>query len=124
MFACHRQVQLREMDSTSGHLPASLCLIMQQLGDVPIRVGMEPVSLDLAEGLCNTLPNILAAIERHNPSTPGNQVNKAFERSLDSIQVRINVSMIKFHMRQNRRIRKVMQKLRSLVEERRVVLIA
>src|ERR1700721_1677365 len=124
MLARHRQAHPREQLATTGHLPASPCLVMPKIGDVPIRVGMEPISLNLAESLCNTLSNILATIERYNPPTPGNKVHKAFERSLDSIEVGINVSMIKFHMRQNRSIREIVQKLRPLVEERRIVLIA
>ena len=85
---------------------------------------MKAVALHRTEGSLHTLGDILAAVPGNNPSTARNQIHQSFERKLNGIEVAINIRMVEFNRGENHGIRKVMKKFRSLVEERRVILIA
>src|SRR5208337_3047884 len=52
------------------------------------------------------------------------QIHQSFEGGLHSIQVLVNIGVVELDGCQDRGIRKVVQKLRSFVEKRRIVLVA
>src|SRR6185437_9596688 len=68
--------------------------------------------------------HVLAAVERDNYAATRHQIYKALECRLHCIQISVNIGVIELHVRQDQRIREVMQKFRPLVEKRCVVLIA
>src|SRR5205823_5120619 len=72
----------------------------------------------------HALFDVLATIECHYDAAPRHQIHQALKCGFHRVQVFIDVGMVEFHVRQQERCRHVMQKLRSLVEECGVVLIA
>ena len=97
---------------------------MPQIRQPPMRIRLKSVPLHRAERPRHALAHVLAAVERHQPPAPRNQVHQPLERRLHRRQVRVDVRVVELHMGQDRRVGKVVQELRPLVEERRVVLVA
>src|SRR3984885_7230673 len=96
---------------------------MTKIRSAPMRLFTESIPLHRTKRPRNAFANVLASIEGNDASAPRNQIYKPFERSLYGRKVSVDIGVIKLHMRQNRRIGKVVQELRSLIEERCIVLI-
>ena len=64
------------------------------------------------------------AVESDDPSAARNQIHEALERGLDGIEIFVDIGMIELDGGEDDRVGKVMQELRSLVEESGVVLVA
>src|ERR1700679_3546607 len=97
---------------------------MLKVRHTPIRVSRKTIPLDRAKRLSHTLPNILAAIKSNNASTPRNKIDETLESSLHSRKIGVDIRVIEFDVRKNKRVRKVVQKLRPLVEKCGVILVA
>src|SRR5215469_9863906 len=63
-------------------------------------------------------------VKRDNLASAGNQIHQPLERRLHRIDILVDVGMIEFDRGKDHRIRKIVQELRSLVEESGVVFIA
>ena len=105
--------------------------IKVQVRDLPVRPGSGSVSFHRAKGFRQTALQAWAfgglpdgAIEGNDASAARDQVHQALECRLDGIEVFVDVGMIEFDRGENDGVRKVVQELRSLVEEGGVVLVA
>src|SRR5580704_2195134 len=95
-----------------------------QVGNSPGCIRTRAVSLHRTQCAGERMLETVSAVEGDNAASPRHKIYQALECGFDGIEVFINIGVIKFHRRQDHGIRKVMQKLRPLVEESRIVFIA
>ena len=102
-----------------------------QVGDLPVRARAGAVALDGAERLGQTALQAWAfcrlageAIEGYDASAARNQIHQAFECGLDGVEIFVDVGVIELDRSQNDRVGKIVQELRSFVEESGVVFVA
>ena len=99
-------------------------VFVAQIADAPVALSAESVALDAAERALHTFGNVRAAVEGHNEAAARHEIHEALECSLDGIEIGINIGVVEFDVREDQRVRKVVQKLGALVEEGGVVLVA
>ena len=74
--------------------------------------------------MLHALCHVCVPIVSNNRSAAWDQVDEALECRLHRGEIGVNVRVVKLHVRQDKRVGKVVQKLWALVEERRVVFVA
>src|SRR5581483_5021940 len=104
--------------------PAGTLWLQAQIHDAPIRARARSVPLHAAERPLYAALNALAGIEGHQSPPSRHQVYQALECRLYRVQVFVDVRVIELHRAANDGIRKVVQELRSFVEEGGIVFIA
>ncbi len=124
VFAGHRKRKPSKVNTAAQQSPTRARAFLPHLNSVPIRIGIKSISFHPAKRLRRTLRNVRTAIKSHQSTSSRNQVHHPLERCLHSLQVRIDIGMVKLHVGQNCRVRKVVQKLRPFIEEGRVVFVA
>src|SRR5208282_4552859 len=90
----------------------------------PARTIGSAITFDGAECFLQTAANAFSAIKTDNLSASRNQVHQPFESRLHRVQILVDIGVVEFHRGENHGIRKVVQKLRALIEECCVVLVA
>src|SRR5260370_39458336 len=88
-----------------------------------MQTNNKPIPLHRTKRLHTTPADILAPVKSYNASPPWNKIDQAFEGSLHSRKIGINIGMIELNMRKDQGVGKVVQELGPLVEERSIVLI-
>ena len=131
VFARQRELKIHPGSTVVQHGPRSASRRQFQVSDSPVRVPPCAIALHGAKRLAQAALEADAftgavrhSIESHNPSPTRNQIYQTLERGLDSIEILVNIGVIELHRSQDHCLRKVMQKLWSLVEQRRIVLVA
>ena len=97
---------------------------MAQILEAPVGIGGEAVALHAAEGARHAFGHIGAAVVGHDEAAARNQVHEPLECGLHRFEIGVDVGVIELHVGEDQRVGKVVQELRSLVEEGRVVLVA
>ncbi len=85
---------------------------------------MKAVALHRTEGSLHAFADVLAAVPGDDSPAARNQIDQALEGKLHRFQIAIDIGVVELNRGEDHRVGKVMQKLRSLVEESRVVFIA
>ena len=57
------------------------------------------------------------SVKGDDASSPGDKIHQALKCSLHCVQIFVDIGVVEFHGGQDGRVRKVVQELRSLVEE-------
>src|SRR4029077_17109240 len=71
-----------------------------------------------------TTVEALSLVKGHDSSPQRNQVHQPLEGRFNGIEVFVDIGVVEFHRAQNGGVREIVQKLRPLVKERRIVFIA
>jgi len=124
MLTRHLHRQIGPQRPLAPDLPASLTVLIAQIADLPVGGGAEAVALHATEGLLQALRDVLAGVVGHDAPTARDKIHQPLEGNLHRVQIGIDVGVIKLDVSQDQRIGKVVQELRSLVEEGGVVLVA
>ena len=124
MLAGHRQRQLRKRSARSQQRPLGRRPLVPKTRQLPHGALLKTVPLHRAEGSRDTLCHSIAAIVSHQPPAPRNQVDEPHEGGFHGTYVGINIGVIELHVRQDRAGRKIVQELRTLIEESCVVLVS
>ncbi len=95
-----------------------------EAGETPVGFGGEAVTLDGAEGLCDALGDVGAAVEGYDASAAGYEVDEAFEGGFDGGEVGVDVSVVELDVGEDGGVGEVVEELGAFIEECRVVLIA
>ena len=88
------------------------------------RFRAEAVALHAAKCFADALGHVFAAIEGNKQTAPRHEIDEALECDFNGFEVSVNVGVIELDVREDQRIRKVMLKLRSLIEEGSIVFVA
>src|SRR6185437_488473 len=124
VLAGHRQPQACELLPTTQQLPARRCALLAKIHGVPVRIFEEAVALDLAEGSPAALCHVFARVERDETAAARDEIDHALECSLHGFEIGVDVGVVELDMREDCRVRKIMQELWPLVEEGGVILVA
>src|SRR5579872_1577309 len=92
--------------------------------DSPACICAGTISLHRTERARQTTLDALARIECNDAATARHQIHQSLERGFYGVEIFINIGVIKLNRRQDDRVGEIVQKLRTLIEESRVVLIA
>src|SRR6202521_2773773 len=96
--------------------------------DFPTRGIRSTVKLDRTESFLQTaieaFTRDIARIKGDNPSTSLHEIHEPLERRFHCVEIFVDIRVIEFNRSKNQRIRKVVQKLRTLIEECGVILVA
>src|SRR3979411_855254 len=95
-----------------------------QISDSPGCLRGGTISLHRTKGAGKATLDALAGVEGDDASATRHQIHQSLESRFYSVEIFIDIGVIKFNRSQDYRVGKVMQELRPLVEESRVVLIA
>src|SRR5579864_1121225 len=95
-----------------------------EIGDLPRRAFLHPVTLDWTERSSEALIDIGISVVGNDFASPGNQVHQSLESRLHRVQVGINIGVVKLNGRKNHGLGEIVQKLRAFVEEGGIVFVA
>ena len=105
-------------------LPVHPAVLIAKIADAPLGGLAEAVALDAAESAADAIGYVFAPVVRDNKAAARDEVDESFEGGLDLIQIAINVGVVELDVRKDERVRKVVEKLGTLVEESGVVFVA
>jgi len=124
VLAGEAHLQLRPQCARAPNLPARQAALVAQVPDAPLCALAESVTLDAAQRVLHAFAHVRVAVKGHNQAPARHQVHQPLEGRLHCFQIRVNVGVVELHVGQNQRVGKIMQELRSLVEEGRIVFVA
>src|SRR5271169_5115919 len=124
VLTCQAILELCPRGSIAHDDPRGAPGFEMQVGDSPRCIGAGTISLHRAERASKTTLEAVSGIESDDAAAARHEVHQALEGGFHSVEVLVNISVIKFNRRQDDGVRKVVQELWTLVEERSIVLIA
>src|SRR5260370_25755291 len=128
VFATQRKFEIRPRFSIAQHRPGSSIFAQPNLCDLPDRAIRSTVTLNWKEGFLDTVVETftrgIARIKCNNPPASRNQVHQSLEGRFDRVEIFIDIRVVEFDRSKNQGIRKVVQKLWTLIEECGVILVA
>src|SRR6201998_2163060 len=116
--------KLRPQLAVVPYFPSRQSVGMTQIANLPSGFRIESITFYTAKGVTDTLSHVVAAFKGNKQAATWHKIYQAFERHLHRFEIGIDVRMIKIDMREDHRIREVVQELWPLVEEGCVVFIS
>src|SRR5207302_4489331 len=95
-----------------------------QISNAPSGFRAGAIALHRTERLTHTVLDALAMFESHNAPPTRHQVYQSPECDLYSLQILVDIGVIKFDRGENDRIWKVVQEFRDFIKESGIVLVA
>src|ERR1700730_13238241 len=124
VFASQRKLKLRPGFSVLQDRPSSAIGFQLQICDPPCCVVRSSITLHGTKSLRKRALDAVAGIEGDDASAARDEIHETLERSLNRIEVLINICVIEFDRRQDDGVRKIVQEFRTFIEECGVVFIA
>src|ERR1051326_2851925 len=124
VFAGKRKLEFGPFSSITADRPGGLTRAELQVLNSPVCVACPTVALHRTKRLRNATIGAIASIESYDSATARDQVHQPFERSLNCLEVPVNIGVIELHRSQNDAVGKIMQEFRAFIEEGGVVFVA
>src|ERR1019366_1834557 len=106
------------------HFPAGTAVFMAKIAHLPVGLSAEAIALYAAKCAADAFGDIGAAVVGDQESAARHEIDEAFERDFDCLEVSVDVRVIKLDVGENKRVWKIVKEFRALVEEGGVVFIA
>src|SRR5579863_597396 len=95
-----------------------------QIGDSPSRLQTRAISLNRTECPGQATVDALSPIEADDPSAFGNKINQSLKGRFYCVEIFVDVGMVELDRSKDDGVRKIVQELRTFVEERCVIFVS
>ena len=124
VFAGQVHLELGPQRAAVPDFPAREAVFVAQIPDAPVGAVGEAVTLDAAERVRDAFGDILAAVVGDDEAAARNEIDEALEGGLHGVEIGVDVGVVELDVGEDERVGKVVQELRTLVEEGGVVFVA
>ncbi len=127
VFAGQRHFKFGPQGAVAPDFPTSHAVLLTgvaEILDAPVGGGGEAVALHAAKGVADALGDVGVAVVGQDQASAGNEIHETLESDFYGVEIGVDVSVVKFNVSEDERVRKIVQEFGPFIEEGGVVFIA